>query len=177
MQTFERSNSGVFAYLPGSAAALVVRENSVTKFALYLFVITTRVDFYFCGATMSFSISTRPLIILICLTCSVLLVRLPYADAHGFLAQPASRNVYAYLQGTFYDPMSGNGVGTTANTGGPGRCRLFLLLLSVQLIPCSTRLSHIIVQLICADKQALPACVSGAGHAQLARNKLRTAAA
>jgi len=63
---------------------------------------------------------TRPLLLLICLNCSVLLLRLPSADAHGFLAQPVSRNVYAHRQGTFFDPMSGNGVGTNANTGGPG---------------------------------------------------------
>jgi predicted carbohydrate-binding protein with CBM5 and CBM33 domain len=66
------------------------------------------------------NILNQPLLLLMWLSCSVLLLRLPYADAHGYLAQPVSRNVYAYLQRTFYDHMSGNGVGSNANTGGPG---------------------------------------------------------
>jgi len=70
------------------------------------------------------NVCTKPvlLIFMMCLSCSVLLLSLPCADAHGFLAQPASRNVYAHLQGQFYDPMSGNGVGTNGNIRGPGWC-------------------------------------------------------
>lgn len=40
-------------------------------------------------------------------------------DAHGYLATPVSRNLYARQQGTFYDEMSGNGLGL-GNTNGPG---------------------------------------------------------
>jgi hypothetical protein len=39
--------------------------------------------------------------------------------AHGYLAVPVSRNLYARQQNTFYDEMSGNGLGF-GNTGGPG---------------------------------------------------------
>jgi predicted carbohydrate-binding protein with CBM5 and CBM33 domain len=40
--------------------------------------------------------------------------------AHGYLAVPVSRNLYAGRQGTFYDVMSGNGLGMSGSTGGPG---------------------------------------------------------
>jgi hypothetical protein len=39
--------------------------------------------------------------------------------AHGYLAQPVSRNLYARKQGTFYDEMSGNGLGL-GSASGPG---------------------------------------------------------
>lgn len=66
---------------------------------------------------MNMSIRSKLFLTLLC--CSVTLLCLPCALGHGYLAQPAARNVYAYRQGTFYDPMSGNGVGTNANVGGP----------------------------------------------------------
>lgn len=40
--------------------------------------------------------------------------------AHGYLAVPVSRNLYARQQGTFYDEMSGNGLGQGGTSGGPG---------------------------------------------------------
>ena len=45
--------------------------------------------------------------------------------AHGYLAVPISRNLYARKQGTFYDEMSGNGLGLSGSTSGPGAQQVF----------------------------------------------------
>jgi hypothetical protein len=45
--------------------------------------------------------------------------------AHGYLAVPVSRNLYARRQGTFYDEMSGNGLGLSGSTGGPGAQQVY----------------------------------------------------
>lgn len=66
---------------------------------------------------MALSHSTMAAAVLLSVACLALC--LAPAAGHGFLAAPVSRNVYAHQQGTFYDHMSGNGLGN-GNTGGPG---------------------------------------------------------
>lgn len=56
------------------------------------------------------------LLLLVGLACCLLPQQ---TAAHGYLAQPVSRNLYARRQNTFYDEMSGNGLGF-GNTNGPG---------------------------------------------------------
>lgn len=58
------------------------------------------------------------LLLLVGLACCLLPQQ---TAAHGYLAQPVSRNLYARRQNTFYDEMSGNGLGF-GNTNGPGVC-------------------------------------------------------
>jgi hypothetical protein len=58
------------------------------------------------------------------------------AQAHGYMYEPISRNWAAYQANTFYDPQSGNGLGT-GTVAAPGKLTAFhsrLLQLAIYLL-------------------------------------------